>query len=162
LALGGCGGPTRHRPKSSVPVASHDTTLLLALHNLEQKTIAAYEAGIPLLSRPVAKNAQQFLGQEESHAGELSGLLKKVGIKTPPIGPYDLGRPRTEAQVLDLLDGLENQQLTAYLHALPRLASGQVRSAVAAIFANDAQHAMILRVLQHRPPAPAAFVVARQ
>lgn len=164
LALGACGGPTHHHPKSSAHVASEDVALLLSLYNLERKTIAAYEAGIPLLSRAAAKDAEQFLGQEESHAGELSGLLKKVKVKAPPLygGAYTLGHPRTETQVLKLFDRLENQQLAAYLDAIPRLSTGPVRSAAAAIFANDAQHVMVLRVHMHRPPDSAAFVVPHE
>jgi hypothetical protein len=162
LAVSGCGGPKHPHPKSVANVASPDVKLLLGLLAAEQKTIAAYEAGIPLLSKPAAKDAGQFLGQEESHAGELIGLLKKANVPAPTPGVYNLGHPRTERQVLELLERLENAQLDIYLSTIPKLSAGPLRAAAAAIFANDAQHVMYLRVRLHKPPAPAAFVVARQ
>ena len=41
--------------------------------------IAAYTASIPLLAPDAAEAAKRFLGQELSHAGELSGLIKQAG-----------------------------------------------------------------------------------
>jgi len=145
-------------------VPSNDVGLLLALLDLEYETVAAYEAGIPLLDSASAVDAQQFLHHELSHAGEMSGLIKQAGIKKPPgpRGAYDLGHPRTPGDVLALLHRLESAQLGAYLHAIPLLGSGPVRVAVASVFANDAQHIAVLREHLHRPPAPAAFVTGRE
>lgn len=64
--------------------------------------------------------------------------------------------------MLELLHRLEDAQLTAYLNAIPKLSGGPVRAAAAAIFANDAQHVMMLRIRLDRPPAPAAFVDGRE
>ena len=64
--------------------------------------------------------------------------------------------------MLDLLHRLEQTQLSAYVHAIPLLASGPVRVAVASVFANDAQHVAVLRERLHRTPAPAAFVTGRE
>ena len=143
---------------------SADIDILRGLLDLEYETVAAYEAGIPLLDSAVALDAQQFLHHELSHVGEMFGLLKQAGIKKPPgpRGTYALGHPRTSGEVLNLLHRLESTQLSAYVHAIPRLVSGPVRVAVASVFANDAQHVAVLRERLQRPPAPAAFVTGRE
>ncbi|MEA2145842.1 MAG: hypothetical protein QOG59_1429 [Solirubrobacteraceae bacterium] len=149
---------------TTAKVPSVDVDILRGLLDLEYETVAAYEAGIPLLDSATAVDAQQFLRHELSHVGEMFGLIKQAGIKKPPgpRGSYDLGHPRTPAEVLDLLHRLEQAQLSAYLHAIPLLVSGPVRVAVASVFANDAQHVTVLRERLHRTPAPAAFVTGRE
>lgn len=163
LAVAGCGGPHRPHVKSSGPVPAQDIALIEELLALERRTIAAYEAGIPLLDSQTANDTQQFLRQELSHEGELIGLLRHAKVKPPPpTSGYDLGHPRTPEDVLRLLHDLEDAQLSAYLRAIPRLSNGQIRAAAAAIFANDAQHVAILRVHLHHSPAPLAFVTGRE
>ncbi len=165
LGLTACGHSAVHpRVSTSAKVPSADIDLLYGLLDLEYETVAAYEAGIPLLDSASAVDAQQFLHHELSHVGEMAGLLRQAGIKKPPgpRGAYDLGHPRTSAEVLALLHRLEAAQLAAYLHAIPLLASGPVRVAVASVFANDAQHVAVLRERLHRAPAPAAFVTGRE
>ena len=165
VGLTGCGHSGSHPSVStSTVVPSGDVKILLGLLDLEYQTIAAYEGGIPLLDSASAVDAQQFLRHELSHAGEIGGLLRQAGIKKPP-GPrvdYNLGHPRTSDEVLALLHRLEAAQLAAYLRAIPLVAAGPVRVALASVFANDAQHVAGLRSLLRRSPAPAAFVTGRE
>ena len=161
LLLAGCGRVAIH-VKTTVPVSSSDLEHLSALLDVEQKTVAAYQAGIPLLDQTLVKPAVQLLKQELSHVGELSGLIKKAGGKPahPPL--YDLGHPRTSDDVLSLLHELESAQLSAYLTAIPQLSDGKTRSTLAAVFANDAQHVTVLRQQLGRSPVAQAFVNGRQ
>jgi ferritin-like protein len=161
LALAGCGA-THNHVKTTVPVASEDLVHLGALLDLEHKTVAAYEAGIPLLDAVSAKAASLFLGHELSHVGELSGLIKKAGGKPAHAGLYDLGHPRTSDEVLTLLHELEAAQLAAYLAAIPKLTAGPTRAALAAVCANDAQHLAVVRQRLGLSPAPQAFVTGRE
>lgn len=159
--LAGCSGskPLRLKVRSGVKVDRADVAILNGLLDIEQHSIAAYTAGIPLLRQPAVKAAKQFLGQELAHAQSLSDLIRKAGGKPDePRASYDLGNPSTEPQVLALLEGLEGRQLAAYVQMIPRLSPGRLRSAVAAIFANDAQHLAVLRAQRRQAPAPAAFV----
>ena len=159
--LAACSGskPLRLKVRTGATVQRADVSVLNGLLDLEHRTIAAYAAGIPLLRRPAAKAAQQFLAQELAHAQALTDLVKKAGGKPDkPDASYNLGRPATEAQVLTLLRGLEDRQLAAYLASTPLLTPGKLRSAVAAIFANDAQHVAVLREQLGQPGVPAAFV----
>jgi ferritin-like protein len=160
VALVGCGG--HHNAVKPSDIRSTDVVIFRGLLDLEYRTVAAYEAGIPLLDKESAKVAMQFLPQEQAHAGELSGLIKKAKVKPPKRGlRYDLGHPRDTADVLRLLESLESAQLAAYLAALPRLSSGPVRAALAAVLANDAQHLALVRERLHEAPAPAAFVTGQ-
>jgi hypothetical protein len=94
--------------------------------------------------------------------GELSGLIKKAGGKPahPPL--YDLGHPQTSNDVLTLLHELETAQLSAYLRTIPQIANGKTRAALAAVFANDAQHVTVLRQQLGETPVAQAFVNGRQ
>lgn len=139
--------------------SSGDADLLNSLLDLEHLGIAAYTAGIPLLSPVGRKDGQLFLTQELSHSGELAGLVHQAGGK-PHKGreTYDLGHPRTADDVLRLLHRIERAQIAAYLDAIPKVSLGSTRAALAAVLANDAQHIAVLRLMLGRRPIPAAIV----
>ena len=162
VAIAGC--TTKPKP-SNVPLhrgdaaAPRDAELLAGLLAHERYAIAAYAAGIPLLSPLATATAQQFLSQELAHATELEGLIRQAGFEpAKPPAFYDLGRPRTERDVLELLHRAEQAQLDAYLSALAELAPPRLRAAMAAILANDAQHAAVVRQQLGLVPVPGALV----
>jgi len=127
--------------------------------DLEYKAIAAYTAGIPLLSGRPREAAKRFLDQELSHSGELAGLVKQAGGKpNRPQSTYDLGHPRSGRDVLELLHELEDREVALYLDAVPRLGSGSARAAITAVLGNDAQHLAIVRGTLGLDPIPAALV----
>ena len=164
LALAGCGRKAPVGPKAvkkaQQPVQQSDLTILDGLLGLERWTIAAYTAGIPVLTRPEAKTAKQFLDEELAHAGELLSLIKAAGGGKGPTraASYQLGKPANDRQVLELLHGLERAQIRAYLDAIPKLSPGPVRAAASTILASDAQHIAIIRAGLGLPAAPSAFV----
>jgi hypothetical protein len=142
---------TSRTPGPDVPLLNH-------LLDLEHMTIAAYTASIPLLSGAAHLAGRRFLIQELSHAGELGGLVRQAGGKAShPKASYPLGHPNSEIDVLWGLHHVEQRELAAQLDALPRLSTPAVRSAVASILANDAQHLSILRLTLGRNPVPSAF-----
>ncbi len=167
VALAGCGAGDRTGAKSvrkaKPPVQHADIALLESLLDLERHTVAAYTAGLPLLSRPDARTAKQFLNEELQHTGELIALIKAAGGKAPPHpGAYDLGQPADGPAVLALLHGLERTQISAYLVAIPKLSPGPVRAAAATVLASDAQHIVVLRSAQGLDPMPSAFLTGQQ
>ncbi|MGI8505572.1 MAG: ferritin-like domain-containing protein [Solirubrobacteraceae bacterium] len=167
LALAGCGraAKTGHESVKTVarPIQLADIEILDRLLDLERHTVAAYTAGIPMLTRPDARTAKQFLDEELQHTGELLSLIKAAKGKAPPrAASYDLGHSVDGAGVLALLHGLERAQINAYLDAIPKLAPGPVRAAAASILASDAQHIAILRLAQGLPPVPSAFVTGAE
>jgi hypothetical protein len=166
LLLAGCGArdPTAHALRT-LPQGPRESDVEILNHalDLEYRLIDSYAGGIPLLSGFDKKAAQRFLGQELSHAGELSGLVKEA--KGQPIQPrtdYGLPRPGNAAEVLQLLHTLESGMITVYLDVIPRLAPGIVRASVASILANEAQHLAVVRSGQGLAPVPSAFVTGRE
>jgi bacterioferritin (cytochrome b1) len=164
IAVAGCGSASlKAQVHNSAPVLGTDVDLLNHLLHLEHVAIAAYTAGTPLLAPAVTKAGELFLNDELAHAGALAGLVRAAGGK--PIKPapsYDLGHPRTSQEVLSLLHEVENMQLTAYLNSITRLEPGFVRSSIASILANDAQHVAVVRAALHQPAVPSAFVTGRE
>jgi len=168
LALAGCGrkAPTGSKAvkKAQQPVQQSDLVILDGLLGLERWTVAAYTAGIPLLSRPEARTAKQFLNEELEHAGELLSLIKAAGGGKGPMraASYRLGKPANDSDVLELLHRLERAQINAYLAAIPKLSPGPVRAAASSILANDAQHIAIIRAGLGLPAAPSPFVTGNE
>jgi hypothetical protein len=163
FALEGCGGPHTALLRLPPTARREQAEILNHVLDLEHSVIAAYTAGIPLLSASARDAARRFLDQDLTHAGELAGLVKQVGSKPhEPKASYELGQPRRAADVLRLLHAREQQVIAAYLAALPRLTPGPVRAAVASVMANDAQHVSLLRAALDRRPVPAAFVTASE
>ncbi|MBV9467121.1 MAG: ferritin-like domain-containing protein [Solirubrobacterales bacterium] len=164
LLIVGCGSRSRREQVRAAPpsVRHQDVEVLGALLDLEREAVAAYTASIPLLPGPAVKAGMQFLAHELAHGGELAGLIKDAGGKPlPPAPSYALGSPAGAAQVLELLQAIEQKQIAAYLQALPQVSPGPVRAALAAILANDAQHLSIVRGQLGHTPAPAALVNGR-
>ena len=167
LALAGCGKKAKAGhlsvKQAARPIQRVDIQILSGLLDLERHTVAAYTAGIPLLTHADGKTAKQFLDEELQHTGELLSLITAAGGNAAPrTASYDLGHPGDDAAVLELLHGLERAQIVAYLAAIPRLSPGPVRAAVASILANDAQHIAIIRMAQGMPAIPSAFVTGSE
>jgi hypothetical protein len=164
LWLEACGKSKQvQTPPAHSTAAAVQVRTLNRLLDLEHRTIAAYTAGIPLLPKAAVPAAQQFLTQELSHAGELSGLVRQAGGKPhKPRPSYNFGHPKPGHDLLRLIHELESAQLAAYLLAMPTFTDPPVRAATAAILGNDAQHVALLRAQLGRPPVPAAFVTGHE
>ena len=168
VALEACGGSSTagdgsgtatahgHRPAPS----PHDVRLLGSALELERRTVDAYVACVPLLDHHVAKAGAEWMSEEVQHTGKLITLIRQAGgTAASRANSYDIGpRPHGQAEALRLLAGLEQLQLSFYLRALPRFEQGSTRAAVASIFASDAQHLSLLRLVQGRTAVPSAFV----
>jgi hypothetical protein len=170
VALAGCGsaqGTTTSKspPQPLSPAVAHDdVTILTPALELERRTVTAYVAAIPLLPRPEAHAAKQFLSEELEHAGQLIGLIRAAGGVAPPrADSYPFANPpTTPEQVMALLHSLESQQIGLYLRAIPRLAPGPIRAAVSSILTVDAQHVTLLRLQQGQTPVPGPFVTGSE
>jgi hypothetical protein len=163
LALAGCGSVDTGKKavkKTSAPVRRQDIEILGRALELERRTVAAYIACIPLLTRPERKPFREFLNEELQHTGELASLIKAAGSKAPPrADSYPLGHPPTDGPgALAVLHSLEALQISSYLGWIPRLSPGPVRAAVASILTVDAQHLAMVRVAQGQDPVPGPFV----
>jgi hypothetical protein len=162
IALSGCGSADTGKEavkKTSMPVRHEDIAILNEALALERRTVAAYIAGLPLLTRPERKATRQFLNEELQHTGELISLIKAAGGKAPPrADSYALGHPTDGPGVLALLHSLEGLQISSYLDWIPRLSPGPVRAAVSSILTVDSQHLSMVRVMQGQVAVPGPFV----
>jgi len=68
-----------------------------------------------------------------------------------------LGAARTAAGALALAVHLENRAIAAYLDALPRLTSPDLRGTAASMLTSDAEHLVVLRRELGEDPVPSAF-----
>jgi hypothetical protein len=162
LALAGCGSVDTGKKavkQTSAPVRRRDIEILSRALELERRTVSAYIACIPLLTRRQRKACRQFLNEELQHTGELASLIKAAGSKAPPrADSYALGHATDGPSAFALLHSLEELQISSYLKWIPQLAPGPVRAAVASILTVDAQHLSMVRVMQDQDPVPGPFV----
>ena len=169
--LAGCGGSSgsartdstagREGTSGTDATSPRDVELLAAALELERRTVNAYVACVPLLSKTYAAPAAAvWLSEELTHTGELIGLIGQAGGKAQPrANSYEIGSmPSNQAQTLALLASLEQLQISYYLKIIPQLQLAAARAAVGAILASDAQHIALLRLGQDQPPVPSAFV----
>jgi hypothetical protein len=166
VGVAGCGSTHAAKPDHHLLPARarrHDVKLLNEALALEQRTIAAYTAAGPLLSRQGQKVAGWFLGQELLHAGQVRSLITQLaGTSHNPLNHYDFGQAPGRRQLLELLYSLEQEQIAKYLSITPLLSSGFVRQGVAAVVANDAQHVYVLRAQLGRPALPGPLLTASE
>ncbi len=165
LAISGCGGAARAdvttAPGPPTPAQAAEVAAINHGLAVDQRAIAAYVAAGALLNGSNQKAAGWFLGQELSHAGVLRSLVAELGgVAHQPSSRYQLGHPSSAAEVLDLLQSIERQQIAAYASTIPRLDKSWLRTRLAAILGDDAQHLAVLDSLRGRPPPSTAFPVA--
>lgn len=139
-------------------------TLNVAL-GLEYQAIYAYGvgAGTGLLTDKTKPVALLFQSQHQEHASIEEATIKKLG-GTPVAkkDKYDLGDlsgVKTEADVLALALGLEQQAAATYLKVAGTFMNKDLIPVVAGIGANEAQHEALLRfALGQANPVPKAVV----
>ena len=152
--VAGCGGARSETfERSPGQTRDADVAAINAALAADQRTIAGYVASGPLLARAAQHADGWFLGQELSHAGMLRSIVSGLGGPAHQPNPaYRLGHPHTRAQLLRLLGALERSQMQATASAITHVHEGWIRARLAAMLADDAQHAAVLAVLAGQPP----------
>jgi rubrerythrin len=162
LVLAGCGSVATGQKavkKAPMPLRRQDIEILERALELERRTVSAYLACIPLLTRPQRKALRQFLNEELQHTGELASLITAAGSTPPPrADSYAIGHPADGPGALAVIHSLEQLQISSYLEWIPRLSPGAVRAAVSSVLTVDAQHLAMCRLLQGQDPVPGPFV----
>ncbi len=157
--LAACGGSGKAKNETA---AAADIAILNSAIDLENTAIAAYTAGAPLLKGEVLKLGREFLSQEKEHANALSTAVTQLGgHPSRPKAAYDFPRVRTQRDVLLLANTIEHEAIAAYLDALPKLSSPDLRATAASIVTNEAEHVSVLLGALGRPQVPTAFVSGR-
>jgi bacterioferritin (cytochrome b1) len=144
------------------PPEQVDIQLLNAGLDREYKAIALYTAAVPLLKGRAHTAAKLFLEQELAHASTLMGYIAQAGGKPhKQRSSYDFGNPRGLRGLFRVIVMLEDQQIVGYLNAVTQLSTPQMRAAVAAVLANDAQHLSVAKLLLNENPVPTGFVTGQ-
>ncbi len=166
VLLAACGSSSRG--SSSAPTGTGasggggDVALLNLVLDLENMAIAAYTAGAPLLSGKVITLAKELLSQEKAHAKRLSQAIKQLGgAPNPPSAIYNFPKLSSQSDVLKLASQIENTAIAAYIDAIPKLSSSDLRATGASIVTDEAEHLSVLQSALGRDPVPTAFVVGR-
>jgi bacterioferritin (cytochrome b1) len=143
--------------------ASSDTDTDVAILNdalaLELTAVATYARATKLLKGSDGETARAFLTQEQEHADALTKAIKLLGgLATADPVPLDLPANASSREVLLLATDVENVAIAAYIDAIPRLSTGELRATAAEIAAADAEHLAVLAGALGRPQVPDAFV----
>jgi rubrerythrin len=163
LLVAGCGSSVRKVSQLPGSVRAADVDLLNGVLDVEHLVVTAYTAAVPLLSHHNLRAAQHFLDQETSHVNDLDKLIRSAGGSPHGERPrYDLGQPRGEAELLELLRHVEGRAVSAYLEAIPRLVSAEARQTAISILAVEAQHLSIIRRNLGLSPVPSPLVTGAQ
>jgi rubrerythrin len=160
--LAACGGGSSKEtttPEGSLDVA--DVAVLNDALDLEHQAVAAYTAGLKVLTGPNLKAAREFRDQERQHAASLAAAIKHLGGKPNGPGTYSFPRLRTQREFLRFASFLENTAIAAYIDALPRLNNPDTRAAGASILATEAEHLAVLNSALGLRTAPTPFVTGQ-
>ncbi|MBA3328001.1 MAG: ferritin-like domain-containing protein [Solirubrobacterales bacterium] len=139
--------------------AEADVEILNSALDLELMAVAAYKGGAALLKGDVLEVGKTFLEQEQEHADALASAITDMGGTPNKVkSSYDFPELRSQEDVLKFAVELENTAVAAYIDALPKLSSGELRGTAAAIVTNEAEHIAVLLGALDRPQVPDAFV----
>jgi rubrerythrin len=166
--LAACGGDDEKSKAPPLPTPTErDIRILNQALDLEFTAVAAYTAGAKLLKGDALAAGRQFLAQEQEHAAALKAAVKDLGgVPKKPRRDEEYAElfPTLGSQkdVLRFAVDLENMAVEAYLDAIPRLSSAELRQTGAAIVSNEAEHiSVLLGALNPGQPleqVPQAFV----
>jgi rubrerythrin len=148
-ACGGDGAEDQGTAARSAGDGQGDVRILNAALDLENTAIAAYTAGATILKGDALAVGKQFLGHEQEHADGLKQAIRDLGgtpNKAKSADEYAQGFPRLRSQsdVIDFAIDLENMAIAAYIGAIPKLSSADLRQTGAAIVSNEAEHVSVL------------------
>jgi len=136
-----------------------DVEILNGVLDLELMAVAGYKTGAAQLRGEALQIGKLFVEQEQEHADELASAIKDAG-GTPnrAKSSYDFPELRSQRDALRFAVELENTAVAAYIDALPKFTSTDLRGTASAILTTEAEHISVLLGALGRPAAARAFV----
>lgn len=169
LAACGGGGDDRAGGAGSTATGAgvSDVAILNSALDLENTAVAAYTAGAALLEGELLEVGRRLLEHEREHAGALAQAIRDLGgTPNEPKAREEyaqmFGDLRDREHVLRFAVDLENTAVAAYIDAVPKLSSGELRQTAAAIASSEAEHMSLLLGALDEPMVPDAFVTGEQ
>ena len=146
-------------PTVSKEAEAADVEILNGVLDLELMTVAGYKTGAAQLRGEALRIGKLFVEQEQEHADELASTIKDAG-GTPnrAKSSYDFPELRSQRDALRFAVELENTAVAAYIDALPKFTSTDLRGTASAILTTEAEHLSVLLGVLGRPAAARAFV----
>jgi rubrerythrin len=136
-----------------------DVVVLNSALDLEHRAVAAYTAAIGALSGPNLRTAREFRDHERAHVLALTRAIKSMGgTPNQAAGHYTFPRLPSQNAVLRFAIDLEDTAVAAYIDAIPRLNTADLRAETAAIVATEAEHLAVLSGALAQRSSPTAFV----
>jgi rubrerythrin len=178
------------RPAFAAGQSADDEDLrdfLVEAIGLEQVTVLAYATAAEEADSSDRRRLEGFRDQEQAHANALRNALDSLGFDPPepPDSPADTGvfgdvegldsetanrlvdrlgeiqRAKSPAELLELLESLETDQLTYYVEQGPALDSADLATTAVEIAGCQAQHLVALGESSGRAAGGVAASVAR-
>jgi len=144
---------------AGVEGSAADVGILASALALELTAVEAYLKGAALLKGSLLAAGKDFLAQEQEHADALTKAIKQLGGSAEAKAmKLDYSGLKDQADVLVFATNLENVAIAAYVDAMPKLSTGDLRATMAQIVTNEAEHVSVLQGALGAPPAPEAFV----
>jgi rubrerythrin len=167
--LGACGegdnsagGPGQSEVTKARSPRDTDVQILNTALDLEHMAVAAYTAGAKLLKGATLAAGKTFRQHEQEHADGLTRAIKDLGGKPNKArASYDFPSLRSEQNVLNFAVDIESTAVAAYIDALPKLATPDLRATASAIVTNEAEHIAVLLGALGKEQAPDAFVTGK-
>lgn len=143
-----------------------DVAVLNSALDLENLAVAAYTAGAALLEGDAKVMGARFRDQEQEHADGLAQAIRDLGGTPNKPRHAEEYAPmfkdlKSQRDVLRFAVDLENTAVAAYIDALPKLSSGELRGTAAAIVTTEAEHVSVLRGALGQDPLAAALVTGQ-
>jgi rubrerythrin len=158
--IGACGDDDEAETTTAAGGGSHgDVAILNSALALELTAVEAYTKGAPLLKGAVLDAGEAFLAQEQEHADGLRTAIQDLGGKASAKKmTLDYSGLKDQTDVLNFATNLENVAIAAYVDAIPKLSSGDLRATAAQIVTNEAEHVFVLLGVLGQEQVPGAFV----
>jgi rubrerythrin len=164
LLAGNSAWAVKHTPGHN---GAQDAAVLNTALALEHEGIAAYTlaAQSNLLEKPVLGVATKFQDDHKAHRDRLIMVIKALGgtpVTEKSLADYakdlDVGKLKSQADVLDFASGLERAATNAYLGIIPSFTDRGLAKLVGQLATDEREHFTVLTQALGRPlAAPLTF-----
>ena len=147
--------------------AARDASVLNTALALEHEGINAYTLGAQsnLLEKPVLTVAMKFQDDHKVHRDRLIAAITALGgtpVKEKSLAEYaralEVGKLKSQADVLNFAMGLERGAVNAYLGIIPSFADRGLAKLAGQLAADESGHFIVLtQALGRALPAPMSF-----
>lgn len=154
LGGSGCGDEDEAPPRENLPgEAGSEAASIAKLLQLERQAATTFESGARFSEDEGARRFTDFAAQASAHADALSELLTTLGA-TPPAPAPNTIYVRDEESATFASKGIARRLIDEYPNAIAASSDQGRRRELLTMFANDAQHLVVLGGVRDAEPFP--------